>query len=285
MRPLLLLFYRISRLSKNSDILAQLCTQHKETYQTGLDIIKFIQKSLDTTTKNYSLIITSYAYENVIQHFKKEKDLVSLRLLNNIIVNHILHNNALLYDDLAIECIEYTLENAVLSHEDNTRLHTICGEFYYTQSKKISCPSLTKEHICNAIKHNHTKAIFEKASLYCNATYIKQNIHSQELTELGLVELGKKMPFQLSGGEQQKLVIARALLNNPPLLLADEPTGNLDPETSDDILRLLIRINREHNTAVLISTHNYQLIDKYPARIYSCGNNSVQLEKGIYVKL
>lgn len=105
------------------------------------------------------------------------------------------------------------------------------------------------------------------------------------LTELGLVELGKKMPFQLSGGEQQKLVIARALLNNPPLLLADEPTGNLDPETSDDILRLLIRINREHNTAVLISTHNYQLIDKYPARIYSCGNNSVQLEKGIYVKL
>ena len=92
------------------------------------------------------------------------------------------------------------------------------------------------------------------------------------------------MPFQISGGEQQRLVIARALLNNPPLLIADEPTGNLDPETSDDILKLLIKINREHNTAVLMATHNYQLIDKYPSTVYSCADGSVNQEKGIYIK-
>jgi cell division transport system ATP-binding protein len=104
------------------------------------------------------------------------------------------------------------------------------------------------------------------------------------LNEVALPGLGPKMPYQLSGGEQQRLVIARAMLNNPPLFLADEPTGNLDPDTSDDILKLLIRINREHNTSVLMATHNYQLIDRYPARIYSCANNSVTLEKGISVR-
>ena len=101
------------------------------------------------------------------------------------------------------------------------------------------------------------------------------------LNEVALAGLDDKMPFRLSGGEQQRLVIARALLNNPILFLADEPTGNLDPETSDDILKLLIRINREHNTSVLMATHNYQLIDRYPARIYSCANHSITLEKGI----
>ncbi len=104
------------------------------------------------------------------------------------------------------------------------------------------------------------------------------------LNEVGLPALAAKMPYQISGGEQQRLVIARAMLNNPPLFLADEPTGNLDPETSDDILKLLIRINREHNTSVLMATHNYQLIDRYPARIYSCANHSITLEKGISVR-
>ena len=106
---------------------------------------------------------------------------------------------------------------------------------------------------------------------------------AEVLDELGLAAFNNKMPYQLSGGEQQRLVIARAMLNNPPLFLADEPTGNLDPETSEDILKLLIRINQEHNTAILMATHNYQLIDKYPSKIYSCANNSVTLEKGIIV--
>lgn len=108
---------------------------------------------------------------------------------------------------------------------------------------------------------------------------------AEVLNEVSLSHLAGKMPYQISGGEQQRLVIARALLNNPPLLIADEPTGNLDPETSDDIIKLLIKINREHNTAVLMATHNYQLIDRYPSKIYSCANNSINQEKGIFVKV
>ena len=107
---------------------------------------------------------------------------------------------------------------------------------------------------------------------------------AEVLTEVGLAHLSNKMIFQISGGEQQRLVIARALLNNPPVVIADEPTGNLDPDTSDDIIKLLIKINREHNTAVLMATHNYQLIDRYPAKIYSCTNNSINPEKGILVR-
>lgn len=108
---------------------------------------------------------------------------------------------------------------------------------------------------------------------------------AEVLSEVGLSQLSYKMPHRISGGEQQRLVIARALLNNPPLLLADEPTGNLDPETSDEIIRLLIRINREHNTSILMATHNYQLIDKYPSKIYSCTDHTIRLEKGIYIKV
>jgi len=86
---------------------------------------------------------------------------------------------------------------------------------------------------------------------------------------LNLVELGTKhykMPHELSGGEQQRIVIARALINDPVLILADEPTGNLDPEISDEILRLLVKIS-EAGTAVLMATHDYRLIEKFPAKI------------------
>lgn len=78
-----------------------------------------------------------------------------------------------------------------------------------------------------------------------------------------------KYPFQLSGGEQQRIAIARALLNNPEVLLADEPTGNLDPETSEDIMKLLLEISITGCT-VIVATHNYNLIKKYPSRIIRC---------------
>lgn len=75
------------------------------------------------------------------------------------------------------------------------------------------------------------------------------------------------MPFSLHGGEQQRIVIARALLNHPALIIADEPTGNLDPETSDDILVLLRNLARENNTAVICATHDYRILQNFPARI------------------
>ena len=87
------------------------------------------------------------------------------------------------------------------------------------------------------------------------------------LDKVGLKSKGFKMPFEMSGGEQQRVDIARALLNSPKLILADEPTGNLDPETSDEIMQLLFQIARDYNTAIIMATHDYIVINRYPARM------------------
>ncbi len=86
------------------------------------------------------------------------------------------------------------------------------------------------------------------------------------LDKVGLKTKGFKMPFELSGGEQQRVDVARALLNSPKLILADEPTGNLDPETSDEIMQLLFSICKDYNTAIVMATHDYMVINKFPAR-------------------
>ncbi|GAP43132.1 Cell division ATP-binding protein FtsE [bioreactor metagenome] len=89
------------------------------------------------------------------------------------------------------------------------------------------------------------------------------------LEKVGLKTKGFKMPHQLSGGEQQRVAIARALLNDPELILADEPTGNLDPETSEGIMTLLFEISHS-GRAVLMATHNYALMEKFPTRTLKC---------------
>ena len=94
------------------------------------------------------------------------------------------------------------------------------------------------------------------------------------LEKVGLGFKGYKMPHQLSGGEQQRVVIARALLNNPELILADEPTGNLDPQTSEGILQLLMDISKS-GRAVILATHNYNLLKKYPSRIIKCADGKL----------
>ena len=99
---------------------------------------------------------------------------------------------------------------------------------------------------------------------------IKERI-DDVLHQVGMHNKGYKMPHELSGGEQQRIVIARALLNDPKLILADEPTGNLDPETSGQIVQLLHDIC-EKGTAVIMTTHNYTLVHNYPARIVKCEN-------------
>ena len=95
------------------------------------------------------------------------------------------------------------------------------------------------------------------------------------LNQVGLENFNLKMPHQLSGGEQQKLVIARALINHPFILFADEPTGNLDPEVAQDILHLFLKINKS-GTAILMATHNHQLLDLYPSRTLLCMNGKLK---------
>ncbi|HWK05212.1 MAG TPA: ATP-binding cassette domain-containing protein [Puia sp.] len=90
---------------------------------------------------------------------------------------------------------------------------------------------------------------------------------SDVLDKVGLKSKGFKMPFEMSGGEQQRVDIARALLNSPKLILADEPTGNLDPETSDEIMQLLFQISRDYGTSIIMATHDYRVINKFPARM------------------
>ncbi|MBM3420957.1 MAG: ATP-binding cassette domain-containing protein [Bacteroidetes bacterium] len=94
------------------------------------------------------------------------------------------------------------------------------------------------------------------------------------LEKTGLSLKGYKMPHQLSGGEQQRVVIARALLNDPDIILADEPTGNLDPETSEGIISLLMDISR-NGRAVIVATHNYNIIKKFPSRTIRCSDGKL----------
>ena len=93
---------------------------------------------------------------------------------------------------------------------------------------------------------------------------------SHVLEAVGMERKAHKMPHQLSGGEQQRIAIARSLLNDPSVIIADEPTGNLDNETADGIMKLLTGINREKGTAVVMVTHNRQIFEKYPGRVMVC---------------
>lgn len=111
-----------------------------------------------------------------------------------------------------------------------------------------------------------------KATGWKDKVLMKEKIENV-LSKVGLKNKGFKMPYEMSGGEQQRVDIARALLNNPKLILADEPTGNLDPDTTDEIMQLLFNICRDYHTAFIMATHDYSIIQKYPARV-------VRIEQG-----
>lgn len=112
-----------------------------------------------------------------------------------------------------------------------------------------------------------------RATGWKDSKKISERIH-EVLASVGMEEKVHSMPHELSGGEQQRISIARALLNNPKVIIADEPTGNLDPETAENIVKLLKGITRQ-GTAVVMSTHNIPMIDRYPGIIYKCEDGKV----------
>ena len=116
-----------------------------------------------------------------------------------------------------------------------------------------------------------------KATGWKNKDEISTRI-GEVLDKVDLSYKGYKMPHQLSGGEQQRIVIARALLNDPEIILADEPTGNLDPQTSEDIMNILTDI-RKNGRTVVMATHNYSLLQKFPARIIKCEEGKLVEDK------
>lgn len=102
---------------------------------------------------------------------------------------------------------------------------------------------------------------------------------AQVLDMVGMGTKGHKMPHQLSGGEQQRVVIARALLNNPPIILADEPTGNLDPDTTLEIMDLFMQIHNEYSPALVLVTHNRELVKRYPGKVMVCESGTLSQMK------
>ena len=130
------------------------------------------------------------------------------------------------------------------------------------------------------------RTIYDNLSFVLKATGWKDkqllDIRINEvLTIVGLENKLHTMPHALSGGEQQRVTIARALLNKPELILADEPTGNLDPETSEEIMRVLMAIAQEQKTAVLMATHDMSLVEKFPHRVMRVENNTLKEVAGM----
>ena len=120
---------------------------------------------------------------------------------------------------------------------------------------------------------NNNLIFVMKATGWNDKEKIKQRIN-EVLSAVDLEDQGLKMPHELSGGEQQRIAIARALINEPEIILADEPTGNLDPDTSDNIIHLLSDISM-NGTAVLMATHDYNLMEKFKSKTIKCENGKV----------
>ena len=148
--------------------------------------------------------------------------------------------------------------------------------------RRKEIPALRKETgiIFQDFQLLHDKTVYQNLRFVLEATGWKDKTEIDErienvLADVGMTEMKNKKPHELSGGEQQRIAIARAILNNPKMILADEPTGNLDPETALHIVGLLKSIS-ERGTTVLITTHNIHLIDKFPSTVYRCDNGELK---------
>lgn len=162
-------------------------------------------------------------------------------------------------------------ENAVVLEHDMTRI------------KRKHIPALRREMgiIFQDFQLLHDRTVYKNLRFVLKATGWKNNEEidgriDEVLEAVGMVEAKMKLPHELSGGEQQRIAIARALLNKPKIILADEPTGNLDPETADAIVALLKSITLT-GTAVVMTTHNISMLEKYPGIVYRCEDTLVEV--------
>ncbi|MFP4059472.1 MAG: cell division ATP-binding protein FtsE [Bacteroidota bacterium] len=166
------------------------------------------------------------------------------------------------------------------------------GEFQLHKLKRKQVPRLRRKLgiVFQDFQLLIDRSVYENLAFVLRATGWKNKKEIEErisevLQRVGLSHKGYKMPHQLSGGEQQRVVIARALLNNPEIILADEPTGNLDPDTSNDIMRLLLEISQS-GRAVIMATHNYMLVKRFVARTLKCENGKiVEVDQGEEIDL
>lgn len=121
----------------------------------------------------------------------------------------------------------------------------------------------------------HDNLAFALKATGWNEKSLMEDKISDVLSKVGLKTKGFKMPYELSGGEQQRIDIARALLNSPRLILADEPTGNLDPDTANGIMRLLFKISEDYGTSIIMATHDYIVLKKFPSRVLRTVNGEI----------
>lgn len=151
--------------------------------------------------------------------------------------------------------------------------------------KRSHVPALRKQMgiIFQDFQLLHDRNVFKNLEFVLRATGWKKKSEIEDrintvLHDVDMADKKEKMPSELSGGEQQRIAIARALLNKPKIIIADEPTGNLDPETAQNIVSILQNACSEHST-VIMSTHNLQLIDQFPGKVYQCINGKFILQE------
>ena len=201
---------------------------------------------------------------------------VTIRRAENVIIRHTdLQINAgdLVYLIGRVGSGKSTLLKTIYADVPISEGEAHFGKFDLRRIKRRQIPYLRREMgiIFQDFRLMHDRTIEDNLSFVLRATgwsdkrEISHRI-DEVLANVGMDHKGYKLPHELSGGEQQRMVIARALLNKPKLILADEPTGNLDPETGDQIFQLFRKIT-ESGTAVIMSTHNYEMMRKYPSRI------------------
>ena len=195
------------------------------------------------------------------------------------IIGHVGSGKSSLLKTLYCELDVYAGDEAVVLGRDLLKI------------KRKGVPALRKELgvIFQDFQLLHDRSVYKNLQFVLKATGWKGKAEMNEridevLESVGMSDKKEKMPYELSGGEQQRIAIARAILNKPKMIIADEPTGNLDPETADNIVSLLKQISLT-GTAVVMSTHNLPMLDKYPGVVYQCKDGHLNDVTGEYNKI